>query len=574
MLGITITDWLVISGYLLVITVIGVWSASRVTSTTSLFIGDRKFGKVMMMFFTFGTGTHSDQAVSVAAKTYRSGASGIWYQWLWLFVTPFFWLLAPMFRRMRAVTTADFFEARYDRGVAGLYAVVGMLQLMVNIGVMLKGSSAMITAVSGGAIDPNLAVVVMTVMFVIYGVVGGLSAAIVTDFVQGLLTISLSFLILPFALQAVGGLEGLRETIDNPAMFEIVAPSEITFFYIGVISFNALVGWVTQPQSMGISAAGRTEMEGRVGVMCGILFKRVCTIAWVLTGMCAIGLYLGQEAAGREIDVDHVYGLMAHDLLPGIAPGLVGLFIASMLAAVMSTCDALMIASAALFTENLYRPLRPDRSDSHYLRVGRVTSVAVVVCGILFAFNLQSVVSGLEIFWKVAAMMAIPFWLGLFWRRATAAAAWVATFASFFAMLATSEVTLGSTVLWDFNARCASSLPDFLLFDGKLHLPWQMLIYLTVGVAVGIIVSLLTQPVAAKKLDRFYACLRTPVEEGEPETEPFTLPPGIEPAPRNPWVAHPAFEIPRPTRLTLLGFAAGWLAVGILIVAFYWILML
>lgn len=55
-------------------------AAKKVRSATSFFIGDRKFGKVMMMFFTFGAGTHSDQAVSVAAKTYRVGVSGIWYQ--------------------------------------------------------------------------------------------------------------------------------------------------------------------------------------------------------------------------------------------------------------------------------------------------------------------------------------------------------------------------------------------------------------------------------------------------------------------------------------------------------------
>lgn len=136
--------------------------------------------------------------------------------------------------------------------MAGLYAVVGMLQLMVNIGVMLKGSTAMITAVSGGQINPNIAICAMTVIFIIYGIAGGLSAAILTDFVQGILTIVLSFLILPFALSVVGGMAGLRESIQNPDMFKIVAPDGITAFYIAVISFNALLGWVTQPHNMGL----------------------------------------------------------------------------------------------------------------------------------------------------------------------------------------------------------------------------------------------------------------------------------------------------------------------------------
>ncbi len=568
-MGVTVIDGAVIVGYLGLIVVIGVWAMRRVNTSASLFIGDRKFGKVMMMFFAFGTGTHSDQAVSVSAKTYNTGASGIWYQWLWLFCTPFFWLLAPIFRRMRSVTTGDFFNARYGRGVAALFAVVGALQLMVNIGVMLKGSSAMIVAVSGGKINPELAIGAMTFMFVIYGVAGGLSAAIVTDFIQGLLTIVLSFLILPFALNAVGGLSGLREIIGDEAMFKIVAPREITFFYIAVISFNALVGWVTQPHSMGMSAAGRTEMEGRVGVMCGILFKRVCTIAWVLTGLCAVGLYMGQD-----VDVDHVYGLMARDLLPQIAPGLVGLFIASMLAAVMSSCDAFMISSAALFTENLYKPLiAPHRPDNHYKFIGRVTSALTVVIGIFVAFNLKSVVDGLELFWKVAAMMAIPFWGGLFWRRATRAGAWAATLGGFIMLLGTSQVKVGPWILWDFNATCADWLPEFMVFEGALHLPWQMIGYLSVGFVAMVLVSLVTSPESPEKLDVFYACLRTPIQPGEPEpAEPFTLPLGVEPAPRNDWIGHPDFELQRPSVVSMVGFAAGWVAVGLLIAAFYWIL--
>ena len=68
MLGLELIDWIVIVVYLLGITFIGLWAVRKVRSSTSFFIGDRKFGKVMMAFFMFGSGTHSDQAVSVAAK--------------------------------------------------------------------------------------------------------------------------------------------------------------------------------------------------------------------------------------------------------------------------------------------------------------------------------------------------------------------------------------------------------------------------------------------------------------------------------------------------------------------------
>jgi len=569
MLGLELVDWVVIVVYLAGITFIGLWAVRKVRSSASFFIGDRKFGKVMMAFFMFGSGTHSDQAVSVAAKTYSTGASGIWYQWLWLFVTPFFWLIAPFFRRMRAVTTGDFFEIRYGRSVSGLYAVMGILQLLVAIGVMLKGSGAVVKAVSGGAISSELAIVAMTVIFLIYGVAGGLSAAIATNFVQGLLTVVLSFLILPFALAKVGWMSGLREAVSDPAMLSLVAPHEITFFFIAVIAFNGLVGWVTMPETMANCAAGKTEMEGRMGVTVGIFGKRICTVAWMLTGLCAVAMYAGTKLE----DVDLIYGRMARELLPQIAPGLIGLFIASMLASVMSTCDSLMVVASALFTENIYKKfVASGRSDQHYTLIGRVMSAVIVFCGILFAFNLESVLSGLEIFWQVSAMMGIAFWIGLFWRRATIAGAWAATLTSFGILLFTSKIAFGDYVLWNFNEHLAGKLPAFMLFQGELSLPWQMIFYLMAGFVVLILVSLFTTRVRKDRLDRLYTCLRTPIGPDEPEAEPFTLPAGVQPGPRNVLISHPDFEIPRPTLVGIGGFLAAWVGVGLLIGAVYWII--
>ncbi len=565
MLGLKLVDWIVIAVYLAGITIIGLWAVRKVRSSASFFIGDRKFGKVMMAFFMFGSGTHSDQAVSVAAKTYTTGASGIWYQWLWLFVTPFFWLIAPFFRRMRAITTGDFFEVRYGRSVSGLYAAMGIFPLMIALGVMLKGSGVVVEAVSGGAISSNFAIISMTVIFLIYGIAGGLSAAIATNFIQGLLTVVLSFLILPFALDKVGGMSGLRESISDPHMLSLVSPGEITLFYIIIIAFNALVGWVTMPETMANCAAGKTEMEGRTGVTVGIFGKRVCTIAWMLTGLCAIVMY------AELAEPDQAYGQMARDLLPDIAPGMIGLFIACLLASVMSTCDSLMVVASALFTENLYKKFFVvGRADKHYTMVGRIASALVVISGIFVAFTLESVVKGLEFYWMVSALMGIAFWVGLFWRRATAAGAWLATLTSLGAFLFTSTNPLG--IPWDFNAHFADKLPAFMLWEDKLYLPWQMIIYLSAGFIVMVVVSLFTKRAPKENLDRFYACLRTPIGPDETEAEPFTLPAGVEPAGRRSLIKHPDFEIPVPTLVGIGGFAAAWAGVGLLIGTVYWII--
>ena len=558
-------DWVIVAAYLIGVTLLGTSAARRVKTSSNFFISDRQSGKLLMTFFSFGTGTNTDQAIGVASKTYTSGASGIWYQWLWLFSTPFYWLLAPLFRRMRAVTTSDYLLVRYGQSVAVLFAIVGIFQLSINIGVVLKATAALIAPVSGGAISPEMAIIGMTVLFVIYGVAGGLNAAILTDAVQGVLTIVLSFLILPFALNAVGGLEGLRASVDNPELFSIVAPSDITVLYVVVLALNGLIGWVATPYSMQMVGAGRTEDDARVGLVAGMFLKRIVTIAWVLTAMCGVGYY-----AGTTVNPDHVYGLMARDLLPQIAPGLIGLFIASVLAAVMSSCDCLMVAAAALFTENIYRPLiRPGRSERHYVLVGRLSSIIVVLAGLSIAFALPGVVRGLEVFWMVGAMMGLAIWMSFVWRRATAAAAWASTLGGYAAGLFTSDIAF---IGWSFNNHFAGSLPEFMLYEGKLFLPWQMIIYLTVSLVMMVAVSFVTRPPDKKTLDRVYECLRTPVSEDEPEGEPLTLPAGTAPAARSVLIAHPDFEIMRPTAYTVIGFLASCFMVVALIGSFIWII--
>jgi Na+/proline symporter len=178
-------------------------------------------------------------------------------------------------------------------------------------------------------------------------------------------------------------------------------------------------------------------------------------------------------------------------------------------------------------------------------------------------------VEGLEIFWKVQAMMGIAIWVSFFWRKATAAAAWASTLSGFVAWFFTTKIDF---IGWDFNARFARYLPDFMLYEGKFSLPWQMILYLTVGLAVMVFVSLFTKPQDKETLDRVYECIRTPVKPGEPEVEPLTLPEGTKPAPRSVLINHPDFEITKPSLESVLGFLATWVAVALLIGVFVWIL--
>lgn len=574
--GLHLLDGLVVVLYLIGITIMGVWMGRRLKGLDDFFM-PRKFGKGMMMMHAFGTGTASDQAVTVSSATFRGGLSGIWYQWLWLFVTPFYWLIAPIFRRFRAITTADVYELRYDRSVAVLFAIVGIASMCIKIGLMLKGAGALVDAGTGGLIDANVAIIAVTFMFVIYGAAGGLGAAIVTDYIQGILTIAFSFMLLPFILSEVGGMSGVRETISNDTMLSLVAPGKVSLFFVVMMSFQALVGIVAQPFIMGVCAAGKTEWEGRVGIVGGNLIKRLCTAAWSLTAITAVAWYIQNGNDPSLLDTeslkraaDGIYGEVAHTFLPRLTPGLLGLFLAALLAGVMSSCDSFMISSAALFTENIYKPLRTDVSNSHCIWVGRLASVAVVAGGVAFAFWVPSVVKALEIWFMIAPMMGLVFWIGLLWRGMTVAGAWATTLTGFAVWWLSTQPGF---ISWLSEMPAADSL-RLLWTEGEktvVYLPWQILFYSSAASLVGIVVSLVTPAVDQIKLKRFYQLSRTPVQTGEEVLQPCTIPEDAPTVDRPMLLTAGGLEIPMPSRTSVIGFVTVWLLVGGIIGAFVWI---
>jgi hypothetical protein len=112
--GLEPIDLGMIAGYFAVVMAIGFWASRKVKTEEDFFLGGRRFGKGLLTMHWLCTGTHSEMAVQVAGATARVGLGGIWYQWMWLFSTPFYWLMAPVTRRLRVTTTGDYSRARFS----------------------------------------------------------------------------------------------------------------------------------------------------------------------------------------------------------------------------------------------------------------------------------------------------------------------------------------------------------------------------------------------------------------------------------------------------------------------------
>ncbi|MCZ6794186.1 MAG: sodium:solute symporter family protein [Planctomycetota bacterium] len=445
----TALDYVVLIVYFVAMGVIGVLCMLRIKHQEDFFLGGRSFGKVMQAFAAFGAGTGADNPVTLGRTVYTSGLSGIWSVLLWLFVTPFYWIFGVWYRRMRHITTGDLFVERYEsRGLGAAYAVFGFVFYMWYLSVHFSAVSKVCAPLLGtkvfeigGAEVPieYVLVPIVAAVVVFYGVLGGLRAAYWTDLIQGIFILLLSVLLIPFGLwllvdqfgdpATMSFLDGFRIMHERvaPEYFEIIESprgGEFPLHYIVAITLINLIGIVVHPHFIATGGgSAKSETAARVGLVVGNFMKRLCTVGWALTSLIVLALLAG--SAEIADDPDNVWGIASVKILGPLQMGLVGLMLACLLAALMSSADCYMLVTAGLFVRNFYSAyVKSDASEKHYVFVGRVVSFVMIGLAATVSLLYQDVFGQLKITWELTAVFAAVFWVGMFWRRATRTAAW------------------------------------------------------------------------------------------------------------------------------------------------------
>ncbi len=437
----TAIDYVVLVAYFLVMAGIGFLCMLKVKKQEDYFLGGRAFGKIFQTFAAFGAGTGANDPVVVGRATYTSGFAGIWTVLCWLLVTPFYWIAAVWYRRMRHLTLGDWFVERFEnRGLGAAYSVFGIVYYMIYLSVAF----AAVAKVCEPLIAPDtveldtlrwILVPVIAFVVIVYGVLGGLRAAYWTDLIQGVFIILLSVLLIPFGLELLverypdpahtGILDGFKVMHDQvpPRFFEITG-NEFPLYYVVCIFLLNLVGIVVQPHFIATGGgSAKTENSARVGLVLGNFLKRFCTVGWALTGLIMLALLSASPELGS--DPDKVWGLAAVEILGPLKIGLVGLMVACLLAALMSSADCYMLVSSALVVRNVYAAyLHREASEKQCVFVGRIVGVVIIVGAAAFALSSYNVLDQLKFAWEIPLLFAAPFWIGMFWRRATTWAAW------------------------------------------------------------------------------------------------------------------------------------------------------
>ncbi len=407
-------DYVVLFSYFISITAFGVWMARKTKTSDAYFRGERKFKWYIMIGQAFGVGTHAEMPVAQTGVTFSQGFATIWYQWKNMLITPFYWLIAPFYRRSERTTVGEIIEDRYGSRMGLVYSLFAVSFFVFNMGVMLQGAAKVISVASGNLISPAMVVLFMTIAFIIYSFAGGLIAAAYTDFIQSFLIITLSIMLIPLGLTEIGGFAGMKAVLPDRFFDLFNSASGIDGFTIAMLAVNGIVGITAQPHMISMCATGNTERAGRVGQTFGSMVKRLVTIGWALTGLVVAALVIKKGVT--LADPEMAFGYACSVLL---VPGLVGLMLAAIVAANMSACSNFMVNTGALFTKNFYKKyINPDAPDKTLLWMGRYSGLGLSVLAVLFALSIKNVLHAFLFTETLAAFMGIIFLGGVIWKRA------------------------------------------------------------------------------------------------------------------------------------------------------------
>ncbi len=556
-LGLHAAVWMVLVVYFAAMLLLGWWSKRDVRDQEGYLLGHRRFGVWMMVMHAFGAGTNPGDVAGVVSKTVSGGASGIWVSWMWMFGTPFYWLIAPIVRRMRCLTLADFFQERFGKPASALYIVVAAAGMIVCLASVLLATARTAQGLMGKATVEAVSVqsqratagsgqaeatassereseawffgilLVTTAVFLVYSYWGGIVAAIRTDMVQGLMIIALSVIAIPMALnlKEVGGLAGMRQTLaartDLGNLLSLFDPGVFDLWTVILLCINAPLSALAFPHLIPICGAGRTEWEGRVGFTYGNMLKRICTIGWCLLGLAWLAYLL---ETGSAIHPDAAFGDSIRMLL---SPPLQGVMLACVLAAAMSSGDAFQITVAGLFSENIYRVyIRPDADDARMVRVTRIAGVVVVLISLVVAVLMrQSVVSAILDYFNILSLVGVSTAMGILWRRMNTAGMFCGTISAVAAFVIT---------------RYVGGLPRHV----------TIVVPILAGVVAGIVGSLITRPPKREALERFLTKIYVPI--GQEAKLALPLDEAVPPSQR--WLTAGGLFVVKPTRQTWLGF--------------------
>ena len=521
-------DWSIIISYILFSLGVGIYFSKRAASSTEeYFLSGRS-----LPWWIVGT---SMVATTFAADTPLAitefvRGPGIWQNWFWwnLLMGSLLsvFLFSRLWRRAEILTDNELLELRYSGKPAAFLRAfkAGYFAILYNFIVMGWVINAMASVVSVMLnMDKWTAVWLCVIIALVYAILSGFWGVVVTDLVQFVIAMFGSIALAIIALNYVGGMEVLLSKLNELLGSDVVTDNTLKFIppipdtgvatqtfwespFSKFLIFISIMWWSHHGTDGGgyiiqrMSSAKNERHALLATLWFNIAHYALRVWPWIIVAVVSIVMFPIIPSEYSELGVKAGYPLVMNTLL---GPGLKGILIVSFLAAFMSTIDTHLNWGVSYLINDIYkRFFKPNESERHYVLVGKIMTVILMILAAFTALKMQSISKAWEFIFAMGAGIGLVLILRWFWWRVNAWSEITALATSIVITISFEIIAYFQTINNNLEYSLFGSAPS--IFGMSLQVHHKLMIIVPIAIIAWVTVTFFTEPEPMTKLETFY----------------------------------------------------------------------
>lgn len=443
-------DWGILIAYFVILLAIGIWASTKTKKGGSLFLAERSLRWHHIGFSMWGTNVGPSMLIASASAGFTTGiVSGNYAWYAFVFIAMLAFIFAPRYLGSRVSTLPEFMGLRFGQSTRNMLAWYTIVTVLISwLALTLFAGGIIIRQVFG--MPMWMSAFLLLGISAFFTMLGGLKAVAYTNVYQMVLLIVVSATLTVVGIYRLGGdsfFGGISVLADPnivPSQYwDLFQPnSDPDFPWLPILLGYPISGlwfWCTDQSMVQPVLAAKNLSEGQRGANFTGWLKILDVAIYIIPGIVCFALWQTGFFGNVAIKADNAYMTLVQSLFPA---GMVGLVLAVLTAALISTIGSALNALSTVFTMDIYvKNIRPEATQKEITRTGQIVTVTGALVSIVITVAVDNI-KGMNLFNVfqsvlsfIAPPMAAVFVMGVFWKRCTTLAANVTlTFGTIFSI--------------------------------------------------------------------------------------------------------------------------------------------
>jgi len=466
-------DWVILIAYFIVLLAIGVWASSKSKKNSNKFLAGHSLRWHHIGFSMWGTNVGPSMLIASASAGFAGGiVSGNYAWYAFIFIALLAFVFAPRYLGENIMTLPEFMGKRFGQSTRNILAWYTIVTILISwLALTLFAGGILIRQVFG--IPMWMSAFILLAISAFFTILGGLKAVAYTNVYQMVLLILVSATLTVMGIYYLGDSSffGGIATLANPDVvpsgyWDLFQPNtDKDFPWLPILLGYPISGlwfWCTDQSMVQPVLAAKSLNEGQRGANFTGWLKILDVAIYIIPGIVCFALWKTGFFGNVTIEADNAYMTLVNSLFPA---GMVGLVMAVLTAALVSTIGSALNALSTVFTMDIYvKNIRPQASQAEIVRTGHIVTIVGALVSIVITIAVDNI-KGMDLFNVfqsvlsfIAPPMAAVFVMGVFWKRCTSLAANVIlTFGTIF--------SIGSGILYLWIIPGATEYIHFMLLS-------------------------------------------------------------------------------------------------------------